>query len=216
MIVDGNQFLIFIPAALALNLTPGSDMLFCLGQGLKSGPKAGVAASFGVATGSFLHSLMAAFGLAALLATHPLAFEIIRWAGVAYLLWLAVQTFRNPIGKLQASDVSSSGIIRAWRDGVFVNLLNPKVAIFILALIPQFVDPSKGSTVLQFLIFGAILNIGGTTINALVGVFSGSIGRMLATNDRVAKVFQWLTSIVFVGLAARLAFDRGEFWGDDI
>ena len=208
MIIDPVQLLIFIPAALALNLTPGADMLFCLGQGLKSGPKAGVAASFGIATGSFIHSLLAAFGLAALLAAYPLAFELVRWAGVAYLVWLAVQAFRQPAGALRPADCPTGTAYRAWRDGVFVNLLNPKVAIFILAFVPQFVDPARGSTLLQFLIFGAILNIGGTVINCLVGGFSGGIGRALAANERLARVYRWVTGCLFLGLAAKLAFER--------
>lgn len=208
MIIEPVQLLIFIPAALALNLTPGADMLFCLGQGLKSGPRAGVAASFGIATGSFIHSLLAAFGLAALLATYPLAFEVVRWAGVAYLVWLAVQAFRQPVGALRPADCPSGTAYRAWRDGVLVNLLNPKVAIFILAFVPQFVDPARGSTLLQFLILGAILNIGGTLINGLVGGFSGGIGRALAANDRLARVYKWVTGCLFLGLAAKLAFER--------
>jgi threonine/homoserine/homoserine lactone efflux protein len=93
-----------------------------------------------------------------------------------------------------------------WR--FLVNLLNPKVAIFVLALVPQFVDPSRGSTVLQFLIFGAILNIGGTIINGLIGAFAGTIGRVLATNYSAVRLFQWLSSGIFFGLAAKLLFDR--------
>ncbi len=208
MIIDSTQLLIFIPAALALNLTPGSDMLFCLGQGLRSGPKSGIAASLGIATGSLLHSLMAAFGLAALVASHPLAFEVIRWAGVTYLVYLAFQAFRNPVSNLVVSEVDPGTALRAWRDGVVVNILNPKVAIFTLALIPQFVDPARGSTILQFLIFGAILNIGGTIINGIVGIYSGSIGRILATNLQAARLFQWVTCGIFLGLAARLLIDR--------
>ena len=208
MIIDPAQLLIFVPAALLLNLTPGADMLFCLGQGLKSGPKAGLAASIGIATGSMIHALLAAFGLAALLAAYPFAFEIIRWAGVGYLVWLAVQALRQPAARLRPTDCRAGSELRAWRDAVFVNLLNPKVAIFILAFVPQFVDPARGSTVLQFLLFGAILNVGGTIINGLVGAFAGGIGRALAANDRIARVYRWLSSLLFLGLAARLAFDR--------
>ena len=208
MIIEPTQLLIFIPAALALNLTPGSDMLFCLGQGLKSGPKEGFFASLGIATGSIIHILMAGLGLAALLASYPLAFEIVRWIGVTYLVWLAVQAFRNPISNLPVADAKRGTIFKAWREGVLVNLLNPKVVVFILAFIPQFVDPARGSVLLQFLIFGAVLNIGGTIINGIVGIFSGRIGKALVTNGKVARIFQWLTCAVFLGLAAKLAFDR--------
>jgi threonine/homoserine/homoserine lactone efflux protein len=204
MIVDIHQLSLFIPAALALNLTPGNDMLFCLGQGLKSGPAAGVAASLGVATGSLVHSLTAALGLAALLAANPLAFGIIRWAGIGYLVWLAIQSLRNPLTDLTPAQAQTGTLFRAWRDGVFVNILNPKIALFILALIPQFVDPTKGSTFLQFLLFGAILNVGGTIINGLVGGYAGRLGRLLAKNVRAARAFQIATAAVFLALAARL------------
>ena len=90
--IEFETLLIFIPIALALNITPGADMLFCLGQGAKSGPQAGVVAALGIATGSLIHAVVAGLGLAAFLAAFPLAFEIVRWAGVAYLVYLAVQT----------------------------------------------------------------------------------------------------------------------------
>lgn len=200
--------LLFIPIALALNFTPGADMLFCLGQGTRSGPKAGVAASLGIATGSFLHSLAAGLGLAAVIQATPLAFEVIRWSGVAYLVHLAVQTLRSPIQSLAPTKVAAGASIVAWRDGMLVCLLNPKVSIFMLAIVPQFVDPHQGSVFVQFLLLGAILNIGGTVINALVGAFAGRIGGFLAARQGVARLLQYATSVVFVGLAAKLAFER--------
>ncbi len=199
--------LIFIPIALALNLTPGADMLFCLGQGVKSGPRAGVAASLGIATGAFFHSLAGGLGLAALIAANPVLFEVVRWAGVGYLVCLAVQALRHPVGALRGAEVAASSGVKAWRDGTVVCLLNPKVAIFMLALVPQFVDPA-GPVLLQFLIFGAILNIGGTVINAGIGVFAGRIGSALAGNPRIARGVQILSSLVFFGLAARLVFEK--------
>jgi len=208
MFIDPLQLILFIPAALALNLTPGSDMMFCLGTGLKSGPRAGIFASLGVATGALIHSLLAAFGLAALLAAYPIAFEAVRWAGVGYLVWLAIQAFRKRGSLMVSAKVDASGNVKAWRDGAIVNLFNPKVAIFILAFVPQFVDPAKGSTILQFLIFGLILNIGGTIINGLVGGFAGSIGKLLITYRTINRLFAYLTCFVFLGLAARLAISE--------
>ena len=206
--IDLNTLYIFVPIALALNLTPGADMLFCLGQGAKSGPKAGMTASLGIATGSFLHALAGGLGLAALIAANPIAFEIIRWGGVVYLLFLAFKAFTAPISTLEPDVVGYSKSWQAYKDGVLVCLLNPKVAIFMLALVPQFVDPNNGSVLVQFLILGMIMNIGGTIINTLIGVFAGGIGRFLARNAKAARSLQYLTGCVFVGLAAKLAFDR--------
>ncbi|MAZ21052.1 MAG: threonine transporter RhtB [Roseovarius sp.] len=205
--IDFQTLILFVPIALALNLTPGADMLFCLGQGAKSGPRAGVAASLGIAMGSFIHALASGLGLAALISANPIAFEAIRWAGVGYLLYLAVKSFTSPIGSLKPEAVDRSESWRAWKDGVWVCLLNPKVAIFMLALVPQFVDPERGSILMQFLILGTILNIGGTVINALIGAFAGGIGGFLAQNKTAARVLQYLTGFVFFGLAAKLAFD---------
>jgi threonine/homoserine/homoserine lactone efflux protein len=208
MLPEFAQLLIFITAGLALNLTPGVDMMYCLGQGLRSGPPAGIAASFGIATGGLIHTLLAAFGLAALLAAYPLAFDIVRYAGVAYLVWLAIQSFRSSIVATSNQNLEKQSAYRAWRDGVFVNLLNPKVAIFILAFVPQFVDADKGSEIIQFLLLGIIFNISGTFVNAIVGGFSGSIGKLLMTNSKLAKAFQWTSGAIFLGLAVKLALDR--------
>ncbi len=207
MPLDLQTLIVFIPAALALNLTPGADMLFCLGRGMGGGPRAGIAASLGIATGSLIHSLLAALGLAALLAANPALFEVLRWAGIAYLVWLAVQALRQAPGSVRARAMPGSAW-RAWRDGIVVNLLNPKIAVFVLAFIPQFVDPARGSTFLQFLILGAILNIGGTVINAAIGAFAGSLGRWLTRSRRAARALQVASATIFLGLAARLAFEK--------
>ncbi len=189
--------LAFLPAALALNLTPGADMMFCLGQGLRGGAWAAWAASAGIALGAFVHATVAGLGLAALLAAAPWAFEVIRWLGVAYLLWLALQA-------LQASGVSKmeTAIVRsAFWSALVVNLTNPKVALFVLAFVPQFVDP-EAPVLAQFLIFGAILSTGGFFINGLVGVFAGTLGARLRKGS---NALGWITAGIFAGLAARLA-----------
>jgi threonine/homoserine/homoserine lactone efflux protein len=208
MLIPLETLAIFSPTALALNMTPGNDMLFCLGQGIKSGPKAGNAASLGIATGAMIHTLLAGLGLAALVAAHPLALDILRWAGIGYLVWLAIGAFRAGVQPLTPTETKRSTAFSAWRDGIVVNLLNPKIVVFVLAFIPQFVDASRGSVLLQFLIFGLILNIGGTVINCLVGSFAGKLGNLFARSKRVARGFQIFTGCVFLGLAAKLAFDR--------
>lgn len=193
------MLLAFVPAGLALNLTPGADMMFCLGQGLRSGPRAAWAASAGISLGALVHAGLAGLGLGALVATVPAAFEVIRWVGVAYLLWLAVQTLRHA-GR--AADVPAVSTARAFRTGLLVNLTNPKVILFVLAFVPQFVVPEAGSVIGQFLIFGAILAVGGFFINGAVGVFAGGAGQRLA---RGSRVLDWISASVFAGLAIRLA-----------
>ncbi len=195
--VDPLTLLAFVPAALALNLTPGADMMFCLGQGMRFGPKASVAASAGISLGGMVHVTLAGLGLGALVAAVPWAFDVIRWVGVAYLLWLAAQTLRGD-KKTQSTAVPPS----AFRGALIVSLTNPKVILFVLAFVPQFVVPEAGPVLLQFLIFGAVLSLGGFIINALVGVFAGGVGRKLAKGGQALR---WISSGIFVALAARLA-----------
>ena len=201
--IDPILLLTFIPACLALNLTPGADMMFCLGQGLRSGPRAAMAANLGIGLGCMLHTALAGLGLGAVVQAHPVAFDAIRWLGVAYLLWLAVQALRVPID-LQARDVAADPLPKVFRDALVVNLLNPKVILFILAFLPQFVDPAR-AVLPQFLLLGAILAAGGLVINGLVGGFAGGIGRKLAGSVRLARWLPRVSAAIFAGLAARLA-----------
>ena len=198
--VDPLTLLAFVPAALALNLTPGADMMFCLGQGLRSGPRAAVAASAGITAGGMVHAALAGLGLGAVVAALPWAFDVIRWIGVGYLLWLAWQTLRSTGAARDA--VRALDTWRAFRTGFLVNLSNPKVILFVLAFVPQFVRPDAGSVLGQFLIFGAVLGVGGFVINGGVGVFASTFGRKLAKGG---PVLGYISAGIFVALAARLA-----------
>jgi threonine/homoserine/homoserine lactone efflux protein len=204
MLVDPATLLTFAPAALALNLTPGADMMFCLGQGLRGGPRAAMAANLGIGAGCLFHLFAAGLGLSALLVAAPGLFDAIRWAGVAYLVWLAVQALHHSPGAAAGAPIRPR---RAFRDAVAVNVLNPKVALFVLAFIPQFVDPGRGSVLGQFLILGAVLIAGGLVINGLVGVFAGGIGQALARSARLERALRYASAGIFFALAARLALD---------
>jgi len=201
VIVDPLTLLAFIPAGLALNLTPGADMMFCLGLGLRAGPRPALAASAGISAGGMVHVTLAGLGLAAAIAAQPLVLDVIRWLGVGYLLWLAWGALRT--GPLRP-DARVMGVARAFREGMMVNLLNPKVILFVLAFVPQFVDPAR-AILPQFLIFGLILAVGGFVINGAVGVFAGGLGRRLATSPRFARGLGIASATIFTALAARLA-----------
>jgi threonine/homoserine/homoserine lactone efflux protein len=201
--VDPVVLLAFIPAGLALNLTPGADMMFCLGQGLRGGPRAGMAANFGIAAGGLVHTLLAGLGLGALVAAHPLAFEVIRWLGVGYLCWLAVQALRGgALDPRAAAELRPLGHV--FREAMMVNLLNPKVILFILAFLPQFVDPAR-PVLPQFLTLGAVFCAGGLMVNGIVGGFSGGIGRRLAGSATGARWLGRVSATIFAALALRLA-----------
>jgi threonine/homoserine/homoserine lactone efflux protein len=201
--IDLFTLLAFIPAGLALNLTPGADMMFCLGQGLKSGRRAAMAANFGIAVGGMVHTLLAAVGLGALVAAHPAAFEAIRWLGVGYLLWLAVGALRSSPFAAEAN-VKATSVSKAFLQGLMVNLMNPKVILFILAFLPQFVDPAR-AILPQFLMLGVVFSLGGLIVNGAVGLFAGSIGQRVARSAGVAKWLARISATIFGALALRLA-----------
>lgn len=201
--VDPLVLLAFIPAGLALNLTPGADMMFTLAQGLRGGPRAGMAANAGIAAGGLIQTLIAGLGLGALVAAHPMAFDAIRWAGVAYLLYLALQMLRS--GPLATGPAAQARPLpRVFLDGMLVNLLNPKVILFILAFLPQFVDPAR-AVLPQFMILGLVFALGGLVVNGIVAVFAGGLGQRLATSATVARWLGRAGAAIFTGLALRLA-----------
>jgi threonine/homoserine/homoserine lactone efflux protein len=207
MPINTTDLLVFLTAALTLNLTPGNDMMYVLGQSIKGGARSGVAASFGIATGSFIHLVLVALGIAVVLTQYPAIFDAIRWAGAAYLVWIAYKTLTTPIGNLQAEG-RHRGLFAAWRDGVLVNVFNPKTIIFMFAFLPPFIRPENGAPLLQLFILGMIFYIGGTAINCLVAAFAGKIGEMLAQSRTIARVFSILSASLFLILAARMAFER--------
>ena len=189
----------FMLAALALNLTPGPDMMLCLAQGMQSGRAAAWAASAGVSAGALVHVTLAGLGLGAVVAAFPWAFELIRWLGVAYLLYLAVQALRSSRMKVSGTGM---GPLRAFRAGLFANLTNFKVIWFVLAFIPQFVVPEAGPVFTQFLAFGGMIALGGFVVNGTVGAFAGTLGTRLVQSS---KVLGYVTGGIYAALAARLA-----------
>lgn len=207
MPINTTDLLVFLTAALTLNLTPGNDMMYVLGQSIKGGARSGIAASFGIATGSFIHLVLVALGIAVVLTQYPTIFDAIRWAGAAYLVWIAYKTLTTPIGTLHAEG-RQRGLFAAWRDGVLVNVFNPKTIIFMFAFLPPFIRPENSAPLLQLFILGMIFNIGGTAINCLVAAFAGKIGEMLAQSRTIARVFSLLSASLFLILAARMAFER--------
>ncbi len=190
----------FMGAALLLYLTPGADMMFTLASGMSGGPKAGLAAAVGIALGVLVHVTMAAAGLAALILAYPAAYDAIRYLGAAYLAVLAWQSWRTDT-RLEAQR-GRANVWRAFRRGFLTNLMNPKVALFVLAFLPQFTDPAAGPVWHQILWLGLFLGLGGILSDGAYGVFAGV---MAARLRRSSRVMHKVSAIVFGGLAARLA-----------
>jgi threonine/homoserine/homoserine lactone efflux protein len=207
MPISSTDLLIFLTAALSLNLTPGNDMMYVLGQSLKGGPRTGISASLGIAGGSLIHLGLVALGVAVILAQNPLLFDLTRYAGAAYLVWIAYTTLTSPLTGLNRDDALRS-TFAAFRDGVLVNLFNPKIIVFMFAFLPPFIRPENGSPHLQLLILGMMFNVGGTVINCLVALFAGKIGAALSISLQFRRWFSRISAGLFLLLAARLVFER--------
>lgn len=199
----------FLAAAMLLNLAPGPDMAFILAQTARGGRPAGFAAMFGIWTGAFGHVLMAALGLTAILAASAAAFTVVKWLGAAYLIWLGVQALLSRgDGFMTKAD---SGPRSAWpifRQGVLVALLNPKVAIFFLAFLPQFVVPGAGPAWAQLFLHGALIIVVAVFVEPpLILVSARLIGRLRGSR----KLGQWLDrslGALFVTLGIKLALSE--------
>lgn len=199
--MDPATIFAFMAAGIVLNLTPGADVMFATACGLSGGWRAGVAASGGVALGAVLHVGLATVGLSAALMAVPHAMEVIRYAGAAYLLWLAVHAWNAPPPE---AGKGTGSALRAIRKGFVTNALNPKVAIFIMAFLPQFLTPGAGPVWQQTLVLGAIFIVTGFFITGAYGALAGIFGGVLAAK---ARLLNRISAVIFGGLAARIVFD---------
>ncbi|WP_259782453.1 LysE family translocator [Aestuariispira ectoiniformans] len=204
---DFSTITLFAAAALVLTATPGPDMLLIASRSVSQGRAAGFLTYAGIAIGTYCHALAAALGLSQLFQTVPIAYEIVRWVGAAYLLYLAFKTIRSgggdalsPVGGLRRLSGK-----RVFAEGLMTNILNPKMALFVLALFPQFIRMEDGSMIAQMLVLATVLNGIGFIVNGSVVLLGGHIRRRLAGLSRFPKLPQYLLATVFTGLALRLA-----------
>ncbi len=205
---DVSTLALFAAACLALTATPGPDMLLIASRSASQGLGSGFATLAGIQVGTYCHALAAAFGLSELFLIVPGAYDVVRYLGAGYLLYLAWKTFRSPGTKLSnASEVRRYPIGQVFRQGLMTNLLNPKMALFVLALFPQFVRPEAGSIMMQIMLLATVLNLIGFSVNGIVIVAAGSLGRVFAGQSSLRWLSQYLLGAVFAGLAIRLAFD---------
>lgn len=198
---------LFAATCLALAITPGPDMLLVASRSLSQGRATAFAALLGIQIGIYCHALLAAFGLSALLLAVPAAYAAIRYAGAAYLLFLAWKSLRaRPSALAPPGSAARLPFWVALRQGLLTNLLNPKVALFVLALFPQFAPLREGSLVWRFLLLATILDVIGFLVNAAVILAAGSLGRLLRRSGRLSRAPSILLGGVFAGLAVRLAW----------
>ncbi|MBP1728596.1 MAG: transporter, RhtB family [Deltaproteobacteria bacterium] len=194
----------YLCACMALTVAPGPDNIFVITQGITRGRKAAIVTALGMCSGVSVHTTAAALGISAIFYSSALAFNLVKYAGALYLLYLAWKTVRSRSPVTLASGVSLPAAA-LFRRGFIMNVLNPKVALFFLAFLPQFVTPAAGHLPLQMLLLGGIFMLQAVAIFSLIGWFSGSIGKQLLSRPHVAKYFDWLTAGVFTSLGIKLA-----------
>jgi len=194
----------FLGASVALTIAPGPDNIFVLTQGIARGRKAAIITALGMCSGISVHTTAAAFGISALFYSSAIAFNLVKYAGAAYLLWLACKTLkkRSAVSLAAADDRSSMTL---FKRGFIMNVLNPKVAMFFLAFLPQFVSPDADYFALQMLLLGFMFMSQAVLIFTLIGFFSGSIGNFILARPEIARRFDWLTAGIFTSLGIKLA-----------
>lgn len=203
---DFSTLIVFAAAALVLTATPGPDMLLIASRSISQGRAAGFLTYAGIALGTYCHALAAAFGLSQLFMNVPAAYEVLRWAGCFYLLYLAYKTIRSEGAAFApASTLKRLSGTRIFFAGLATNLLNPKMALFVVALFPQFVTAENGSITAQMLVLASVLNGIGLVVNGAVIILGSRIRSRLGSISRFPKLPQYMLATVFTGLACRLA-----------
>ncbi|MGR6429434.1 LysE family translocator [Rhizobium sp. PAMB 3174] len=204
---DFSTIIVFATAALVLTATPGPDILLITSRTISQGRAAGFLTYGGIALGTYCHVLAAAFGLSGLFLTVPVAYELLRWVGCAYLLYLAYKTISSKASGLSpTSTLKRISNRRIFLEGLGTNLLNPKMALFVLALFPQFLSPESGSVIGQMIILATVLNSIGLLVNGSVILLGNHIRARLSGLLRYPKLPQYFLATIFAGLAFRLAW----------
>ena len=201
--LDTAQLLLFMTATLALNLAPGPDVLYVLANSARHGIRGGMFATLGISAGIVFHTCIAAFGVAAVLLAHRWAFDALRIFGALYLIWLGIAAWRAP-EMPELPGASDPRLSRVFRQGLVTNVLNPKVALFFLAFLPQFADPAHGNITVQVLIFGALFIVSGTLVNLLYAWVGGSLSATLRRDVRWQRRLNRISGGILVALGGRL------------
>ena len=202
---------LFVSATLVLLLVPGPAVLYIFARSVEQGRSAGLVSIFGIHVATLVHVAAAAIGLSALLASSALAFSVVKYAGAAYLIWLGLKKL---FGHSDFSNVENGlpvrSRLRLFREGFIVNLLNPKIALFFLAFLPQFVDLGRGSVAMQIAVLGIIYPMIGVLTDSSYALAAGTVGKWLKRRPAYLKAERWVSGLVYIGLGLTAAFVGNE------
>ena len=199
------NLLLFIGAGLLLNITPGPDMLYVATRSAMQGRSAGLVSALAIGTGTLAHIAAAAFGLSTLLMVSATAFQAVKWAGAAYLIYLGIRTFISAGNSFEKQQLEPDSIRTIFVQGVIVNVLNPKVALFFLAFLPQFLNTAE-SILPQIIFLGFVFDFFGTLVLFIVALFFSRVGDVMKRHPKVQHAQKWVTGTVFVSMGVMLGF----------
>jgi threonine/homoserine/homoserine lactone efflux protein len=202
---EPSAFTVFLVAALTLLIIPGPAVLYIVARSVDQGRRAGLVSVLGIGIGSMVHVTAAALGLSSLLVRSATAFSVVKYLGAAYLIYLGVRRFMNRDGLVEAPGRSPRSMRRVFSQGIWVNVLNPKTALFFFAFLPQFVSIDRGSVGAQILLLGTIFVAMGIISDSLYAVAAGSLGDWLRERPRVMEAQRWFAGTVFVSLGVATA-----------
>ena len=203
--IDLGALLTYMAVVLGLFLIPGPAVLLILARGASGGSNVGVATALGIAAGDAVHTLMATFGLSAVLMTSALAFNAVKYTGAAYLVYLGIRALLERSADLGIPATVPLPPAAAFRQAVLAEMLNPKTALFFLAFLPQFVHPERGAAVLQFATLGGIFVLMSALYSSLIAMAAGSVGRWLQRHRRIGRWQGKVVGALYLGLGLRLA-----------
>jgi threonine/homoserine/homoserine lactone efflux protein len=207
--VPFNDLLVFAAAALFMVLTPGPNMIYLVSRSISQGRQAGIISLIGIVGGFFVHMLAAAVGLTALFMAVPLGYEILKWAGACYLLWMAWQAVKpGARSPFEPKDLPIDSKRKLLMMGFLTSVLNPKIAIFYLAILPQFISAQHGSVFVQSIVLGLVQISISFSVNFLIAISAASIASWFAKNPIWLAVQRYLMGFVLASLAIRLAFEK--------
>lgn len=209
---DFSYWVIFLSAAFLLNISPGTDMLYLISKTMSHGKKTGIVTVFGLGTGAMVHTVFVALGISVIISTSIVAFNILKYIGATYLFYLGIKAIFSggiKIDKPEKSINNQSGI-KAYYQAVLVDVLNPKVAIFFMAFLPQFYRENNLSRIIQFLILGLIIILIGFVVETVIVLASDKISKILRESKYISKILDKILGTVLIGLGIKLAFGKNN------
>lgn len=198
----------FLGAAIILTIMPGPDNLFVLAQSITQDKKAGIATSLGLCTGLLVHISAAVLGISAIIYQSTIIFSIVKFAGAAYLLYLAWQSFRAKGDPFTLQQQNTQAYITLYKKGILMNILNPKVSLFFLALLPQFVNPTQGHVAFQMLILGIVFLVQALVLFSLFSIFAGKVRKLIIGQPAIAKRLNMIQGILFTFIGIQIAISK--------